>query len=140
MGRPWEWVTGVLILSIAAAYATPRLLRARHKLLREEVPLIVHELLLQSIAHKAEHGAHPLFEPSPVPIGQVTSALHDWQPIPLPGYQPSKNPVRGTYKVSLQGGGLVVEGWCDVDGDGRLAHYRATPSQAVTRVTEPEVY
>ncbi len=144
-----ELMISVAIVGILASIAIPQyelfLLRSK----RAELPLNVDGIRTVEQGYHAEWGFYTATELTPVVVpGRERdawplslSATNSWT---LLGWSPD-GPVYGQYGVTANTEALDLaefqaSGYTDIDGDGNLAHYLATPAFKPYQTTQNTVY
>lgn len=137
----WEVAVLVLVAAAVAAYVVPIAQRATWRTRRAEVGMVLDSLQSAEIAWRGGHGSWFTLTATPRGADHVGGDVVGW-PAELPGgWQPPIDKARGSYHTEPgEGGGVVIVGTCDVDGDGVRAVYRAVPGGPIVRVTPEDVY
>lgn len=141
-----EILIGVAVVALLLLIAVPFGISKSKKSRRAEVPLLVKAIHQAETDYKAAFSAEGYVncEAAPRPMHAV-----DKNPVPWAsnrGYDrlawaPEGAEVYGAYKVTVEGDGFVVNGACDIDGDGERALFKAAKddTEAVME-TEASVY
>ena len=135
-----ELMIVVAIIGILAAIAIPNFVDMQYRAKRAEVPSNVDGIKTAEIAYEASFDQFVLasFHPNLSPNKQQRA----WAPgsnFDTLGWGPDGN-VRGMYYVSTSTTNFVVQGNCDVDGDGSQAGYTATKTLNATMTSANNVY
>lgn len=138
-------IVGLFCGGILAATAIPNFIAMQYRAKRAEVPSNVEGIKIALLAYEAAFGSF-VEQPTPHPraVSDLTEAPVPWvqgSNFDSLGWEPFED-VRGTYWVEVQANGsdFVVHGLCDVDQDGRPAHYTATKSISATLITPGDTY
>ena len=133
-----EWLTGLLILGAAIAWAAPHarttLLRTR----RAEAGLILEALITEQLARRDKGKGFQGFSDFPQPAAAVGTHLVAVAALPFGSASPMPA-LRCAYQATTKGA-LRITATCDVDGDGVPAVYEASPDQPLVRATPADVY
>ena len=128
-----ELMIVVAIIGILAAIAIPNFVAMQLKAKRSEIPSNVDGIKTSEVAYEAAFDSYLDATAKP---GSVAKTPRDWtvtaDNFSLMGWKPDGG-IRGSYAVVNAGPtDFLVQGSCDVDGDGALANYSATVSVNTT--------
>ncbi len=139
-----EIIIGVAAVAVLLIIAVPFALNSANKSARGEVPLTIASIRTAEIEYESAFGDFVACEAAPRPMHAVNADPVPWTT--SPGFKklswaPEGTEIYGAYTVKLEGDSFVVNGACDVDGDGTRALYKATKDDAeAVMVTESSVY
>ena len=141
-----EILVGVAVVVLLLLIAVPFGISKSKKSRRAEVPLLVKAIHQAEVDYKAAFEAEGYVECEAAPraIHAVTEDAVTWtsnRGFDRLAWAPETTEVYGAYKVTLSDGGFVVNGACDIDGDGERALFKASQEDAeAVMETEANIY
>ncbi len=118
------------IFGILAAIAVPNFVEMQYRAKRAEVPSNLDGIKTALLAYESAYG-HLIEETMPQPDGLPGKHLRPWRSgsnFDAIGWHPGGD-VRGSYSITaVKPDDFVIQGFCDVDGDGQKAVFTATRS------------
>jgi len=132
----------IALICVAAAIGVPNFIEMQYRAQRAEVPTNIEGIRMAALAYRAANGAIRS-EVVPRPDGSPGNRLRPWKggtQFDVLGWRP-EGQVRGSYTLeSSEKGTFNVKGFCDVDGNGKLATFEATADRDVHQLTDSDVY
>lgn len=141
-----EILIGVAVVALLLLIAVPFGISKSKKSRRAEVPLLVKAIHQAEVDYKAAFAAEGFVtcEAAPRPMHAVDKEPTKWasnRGFDRLAWAPEAAEVYGAYKVTVDGDNFVVNGACDIDGDGERALFKATKDDVeAVMETEASVY
>ena len=139
-----EIIIGVAAVAVLLLITVPLALNSANKSARGEVPLTIASIRTAQIEYQSAFGEYVACEAAPRAMHAVTAEPVAWTT--SPGFKklswaPEGTEIYGAYTVKLEGDTFVVNGACDVDGDGTRALFKASRDDAEpVMLSESSVY
>ncbi|NCG22452.1 MAG: hypothetical protein GWP91_25835 [Rhodobacterales bacterium] len=139
-----EIIIGVAAVAVLLLITVPLALNSANKSARGELPLTIASIRTAQIEYQSAFGEYVACEAAPRAMHAVTAEPVSWTT--SPGFKklswaPEGTEIYGAYTVKLEGDSFVINGACDVDGDGTRALFKASKDDAeAVMVSESSVY
>ena len=139
-----EIIIGVAAVAVLLLITVPLALNSANKSARGEVPLTIASIRTAQIEYQSAFGEYVACEAAPRAMHAVTAEPVSWTT--SPGFKklswaPEGTEIYGAYTVKLEGDSFVINGACDVDGDGTRALFKASKDDVeAVMVSESSVY
>ena len=133
----------IVVAALVVIVAIPLVTTGGDKAKRDEVPLNVDLIRQAEIDYKDAFEDYISATSAPRDPLTVDEKAVPWAPskgFKALSWAPEMSEVYGSYSVNAKADGFIVNGVCDVDGDGSQARYQATLKETSHSLTEDSIY